>query len=99
MSDKKGKLTTCNRCGHSVFRAYLGQGDADGGYTKWDIFEDLPDGWMYHSEIGDLCPTCGGLFRIFIHKLMDGQKVAPAWDLKPGDGELLYCVSIKEIKK
>lgn len=98
MSDKRGKLTTCNRCGQTVFREYIGQGETDGGYTTWDKYEPLPESWLHTTEVGDLCPTCAGLFRIFIHKLMDGQKVAPIWDLKPGDGELMYCVSIKEKK-
>lgn len=96
MSAKKGLLTTCDRCGAETFREYIGQGDADGGYTKWDKFKPLPDNWMYASEVGTLCPRCAGLFRVFIHKLMDEKKIAPAWSLREGDGDLIDCVIIKE---
>lgn len=98
MSSKKGMLTTCDRCGAETFREYIGQGDADGGYTKWDKFQRLPDDWLYETQVGALCPRCAGLFRVFVHKLKDGQGIAPAWALREGDIELIDCVIIKEKK-
>lgn len=95
MSAKKGMLTTCDRCGQTIFREYIGQGDADGGYTKWDKFERLPSDWLYETQVGALCPRCAGLFRVFVHKLMDGKAIAPAWALREGDGELMNRVEIK----
>ena len=85
MSEVKGKLVCCDRCGREIFLKYLGKGDADGGYTTWDIFEKLPENWLYMTECGTLCYRCAGIFRSFIHNFMDGNSVAPSWELKNGD--------------
>lgn len=58
MSRVNGQLVTCNRCGKTTFRQYTGEGVTDGGYTRWDKFEDFPEGWSNPSYIGDLCPEC-----------------------------------------
>lgn len=94
MSEQRGKLITCNRCGRTIFRMRTGQGEADGGYTRWDQFEPLPETWIYESQVGHLCDECAGLFRAFIHKLMDGQPVAPAWELKTEDQKYLKYIHI-----
>lgn len=69
MSSEKGLLQTCDRCGTTNFRKLIGKGEADGGWTTWDIFEDAPKGWGYHSETGLLCPACEteyqGMVRMF----------------------------------
>ena len=61
MASEKGKLTTCDRCGAQVFAKHIGKGEADGGYTTWDKYEELPEGWE-HLTVGrvyrDLCPAC-----------------------------------------
>lgn len=95
MSETKGKLTTCDRCGKEIFRKYISKGETDGGYTTWDKFEDLPEEWMYHSQIGYLCPHCAGIFRAFIHKLMDcnQRKIASSWQMKPGDEGLVNTIT------
>lgn len=85
MPEIKGKLVICNRCGQTHFRKYIGQGVTDGGYTTWDKYEALPQTWLYESQIGYLCPTCAGMFRVFIDKLMDGKNIAPAWAVLPED--------------
>ena len=97
MSETKGKLTTCDRCGEKIFRAYIGKGELDGGYTTWDKFEDLPDEWMYFTQIGYLCPHCAGIFRTFIYKLMESKQksIASSWQMKPGDEALLDCIILK----
>lgn len=58
MSDKKGLLKTCDRCGKTVFLKVLEDGVTDGGYTRWNRFEDPPEGWDYKRETGNLCPEC-----------------------------------------
>lgn len=84
MGSEKGKLIKCDRCGKEHFLKFIGVGEADGGYTTWDKFEDLPDTWMYDSRIGYLCDSCAGIFRLFIHHFMRG-KVAPSWKIRDGD--------------
>lgn len=34
----------------------------DGGYTRWNEFEDAA-GWSVESNIGDLCPECSRQFE------------------------------------
>lgn len=59
MSTQKGLLVTCDRCGKTTFRKYIGKGETDGGYTTWDKFEATPDGWKYSDDLGSwLCPKC-----------------------------------------
>ena len=53
-----GRLTVCDRCGANVFSKCTCKGEADGGFTQWNEFEDLPDGWSSHFNTGDLCPKC-----------------------------------------
>ena len=62
MAETEGKLLTCDLCGATVFLKYVGDGEADGGLTKWRRYEDRPDGWqtwhvtdVIHST---LCPSC-----------------------------------------
>lgn len=62
MAETEGKLLTCDLCGATVFLKYVGDGEADGGFTKWRRYEDRPDGWqtwhvtdVIHST---LCPSC-----------------------------------------
>lgn len=56
MAKINGQLVICDRCKAEVFRKCTGEGERDGGYTRWSIFEDLPNGWGNHN--GDLCPDC-----------------------------------------
>lgn len=52
-----GQLRTCDRCGASVFLKCTGEGETDGGYTRWNKFEEAK-GWSTECDIGDLCPSC-----------------------------------------
>lgn len=45
MAQINGQLTTCERCGAQVFRKCVGEGETDGGYTRWSTFEPYPEGW------------------------------------------------------
>lgn len=45
MSQVNGQLSTCERCGAQVFRRCVGEGETDGGYTRWNKFEPYPEGW------------------------------------------------------
>ena len=57
MSRVNGQLVTCGRCGTQIFVKHIGDGETDGGFTRWNKFEPLPKGWGYH-KCSDLCPDC-----------------------------------------
>lgn len=68
MSEQRGKLLTCDRCGETVFLKELKatEKDTDGGFTRWNEYEheDPPEGWSYkyfgdlRSNGYNLCPEC-----------------------------------------
>ena len=66
MAEAKGKLVSCDRCGDTVFLKCTGEGETDGGYTRWNTFETFPDGWAYHHEVGSLCPSCNAEYKRLI---------------------------------
>ena len=55
MSRVNGQMRTCDRCGKQVFLKTIGEGEADGGFTRWNNFEPA-EGWSVNK--GDLCPVC-----------------------------------------
>ena len=66
MSQINGQLTTCERCGAQIFRRTTGEGEADGGFTRWNNFEPYPEGWglvdvpkglLPHNCVR-VCPAC-----------------------------------------
>lgn len=58
MSSVNGRLVTCDICGESVFLKCIGEGETDGGYTRWNKFEEAV-GWSRHCyEYMDICPSC-----------------------------------------
>lgn len=79
MSEKKGKMVTCCRCDNFIFLEYLGKGQADGGYTTWDKYEDLPDTWLEDSRFGHLCPDCAEEFRLWANEFFNGQQAYVWW--------------------
>lgn len=62
MARENGQLRTCDRCGKTVFLKTIGDGETDGGYTRWNKFEDAT-GWRNERDIGDLCPECSQRFE------------------------------------
>ena len=65
MAEEKGVLVTCDRkgCVAQTFRKYIGKGEADGGYTTWDKFEPIAEGWDWNRETGTLCPSCNNEYK------------------------------------
>lgn len=45
MAETNGKLVTCDRCGKQIFLKTIGDEETDGGFTRWNKFEDFPAGW------------------------------------------------------
>ena len=73
MSEQRGKLVMCDRCGESIFVKELvaTERETDGGFTRWNEYkyEDLPEGWSSATfgrgfcENYKLCPHCYELFE------------------------------------
>lgn len=74
-TEVKGMLTTCDRCGVTCFRKCVGEGETDGGFTRWNKFEPYPDGWDYHSETGRLCPECNAEYIKFLNEFLGQERV------------------------
>lgn len=73
MASKLGKLLTCDRCGKTVFLECTGEGETDGGYTRWNKFEAAPNGWKCHAEVGNLCPECNSSYKDLIKSFMNKE--------------------------
>lgn len=71
MSEVKGKLLTCDRCGETVFLRAISDESDDGGYTRWNTFEDAPEDWEWHTEAGALCPVCSKTFKSILKAFMN----------------------------
>ena len=54
----EGKLVTCDYpgCSEQVMLRKIGEGETDGGYTRYDMYEPVPEGWGYKDN-KDLCPS------------------------------------------
>lgn len=61
MAETEGKLLTCDLCGMDTFLKYLGDGESDGGFTKWRRYQKA-DGWgnVHVGKISysTICPFC-----------------------------------------
>jgi len=82
VSQVNGQLVRCDRCGKTIFLKHLGEGSADGGYTRWDKFEPLPEGWGSHliPTVKMLCPKCNGEYRSLIDSFMPkNTKIEDGW--------------------
>ena len=82
MAKINGQIVICDRCGAQVFRRCTGDGETDGGFTRWNNFEELPAGWdkvaiptvenalignAYNSYI-EVCPTCHALWAEVVNE-------------------------------
>lgn len=74
MSEQVGKLLECDRCGKTVFLKRTGEYVADGGYVRKDTYEDRPEGWLYETRVGHLCPVCAEKYINLLAELMEGGK-------------------------
>lgn len=66
-----GRLYICERCDILTFCKCTGEGEADGGWTRWNNFEPLPDGWDSHHDTGLLCPKCNSVYEDLIKKFKE----------------------------
>ena len=57
MSKANGQMLTCDRCGTWIFLKCTGEGEMDGGFTRWNNFEPA-SGWEYVHDVGTVCPKC-----------------------------------------
>ena len=73
MSRVNGCLVACDRCGESVFLKTIGDGEADGGFTRWNKFESLPKGWGSDYSVGTLCPTCNQKWKSLKEDFLKAQ--------------------------
>lgn len=75
MGEKLGKLIICDRCGEMKFLQYTGKTELDGGFTRVNHFEGMPDGWNWHNhQIGLLCPNCNAEYTEFLERFMQREK-------------------------
>lgn len=74
----EGQTLTCDVCGASVFLAHTGDGEADGGFTRWREYEKPPSGWNSADVrgIGDLCPECSARIRAAIDAAVSERRDA-----------------------
>ena len=93
MAHVNGRITTCDRCGAEVFSKCTGEGEADGGFTRWNNFETLPEGWdlvAVPNSIGwvgngnayngylHVCPACHELWdKVVIEGFLKGTRYYP----------------------
>ena len=94
MAEVNGKLVTCDRCSASVFLKCTGEDERDGGFTRWNKFEPLPEGWgtveipaktdASKRTYIKVCPACHNLwYRAINENFLRGSD--------------LYQIEIKEV--
>lgn len=77
MAFKNGRLYSCDRCGTTVFCECSGEKETDGGYTRWNTFEPLPEGWGHASDskkFNNLCPKCNEKYQKMIKEFEETTK-------------------------
>lgn len=67
MAYENGRLYICDRCGATGFAKCTGEGETDGGYTRWNNFEKL-EGWSNSYDAGLLCPACTSEWKCIIEQ-------------------------------
>lgn len=72
MAWENGRLYTCDRCGAQAFTRTTGDGEADGGWTRWNNFESLP-GWSCEANVGNMCPKCTEQWKSTVEKFKQGK--------------------------
>lgn len=82
MSEWKGRIVACDRCGKECRCKLLREDELDGGFTRIDRFEEMPETWKYHHETGWLCPDCANEFQ----RRLDAFMKNDVYDILPGKG-------------
>lgn len=95
MANVNGKICSCDRCGEKIFVKVINEKEMDGGFTRYNVFEDMPDGWGYDYRVEmDLCPECKKELDSIIILYKDGNKNP----LKTMLSDIVYASSItKEV--
>ncbi len=83
MAKINGQIVICDRCNTQIFLKCTGEGEADGGYTQWNEFEPMPEGWEWvaipkvpgiflrgnaHNDYLLVCPSCHELWKNLINE-------------------------------
>lgn len=93
MAKVNGRIYSCDRCGDKIFVKTIGEKEMDGGFTRYNTFEDMPEGWGYDCRVGmDLCPECKKELDSIIALYKDGNKNP----LKTMLSDIIYASSIKK---
>ena len=77
MARVNGQRVTCDRCGETCFVKTTGDGELDGGFTRWNKFEPLPPGWATKVIAGkgmDLCHNCAAEWELTEKEYMEAGK-------------------------
>lgn len=99
MAKVNGQIVSCDRCGTQIFRKCIGEGETDGGFTRWNKFEEMPDGWDLvavprsvgwtgcanaHNGYLYVCPACHNLWDTVVN---DGFLKGTPWYKEEEDGK------------
>ena len=67
---KDGRMYVCERCYAWTFCERTETESLDGGFTKVDHYEKLPEDWDSHVETGLLCGRCNTEYKELFAKFM-----------------------------
>lgn len=94
----EGMMETCDWCGRRYFRPHKGTDYADGGFTKIDKYEPLPDGWTNRLGMGSLCPDCSKELDARIEEAKLRRIKPPIADTSKGSG-IRKMVPLDNVKR
>lgn len=75
MASLNGRMVACDRCGKTVFLKSTGEGETDGGFTRWNNFEEMPKEWGHPRDcvkFCDLCPECNKTYLELLRGFENG---------------------------
>ena len=81
MRGTKGLQIACAKCNTELFLKLIGTNETNGGYTRWDEFEEVPEDWLYETAFGYLCPKCATQFKRLMTEFL-GDNTPSGWKLK-----------------
>lgn len=96
MAEVNGKVVTCDRCGANIFLKVTGEKETDGGFTRWNTFEAMPDGWDLVAVPNSVGWTGhGNAYNMYLQVCPDCHKL---WDKLVIEGFLKGTPYYKETK-